>query len=206
MNKLIPELLLRVLCDIHPIADAALLYAHTKENQDSVLEKGVELLNNGQVNELWISGSESKSGYLGVDVWRDLLIDRGVTADKVKDIPTNGYDMLNTYIEAFEAIRYAKTNAVKSLIVVSAPFHQLRAFATIVTAVTREYPELKAYSRPGTSLSWLENVPHSQGTLMGTRDEFIYTELERIDKYHKMGDLLALEDVAAYLRKRDIAP
>lgn len=203
MHKLLPELLFKVFSDPYPVCDAAYLYATTEENQDSVVDKGIELLNNGTIKELWIADSGPKSGYLGIDIWRNLLLERGVPREKIKGIDTREYDMLNTYIEAFEVIRYAKAQRISSLLIVSAPFHQLRAFSTIVTAVLREHPELKVFSQAGLPLPWHENASHSQGTLVGNREDFIYSELERIDKYHKKGDLAALEDVIDYLNTRD---
>jgi hypothetical protein len=86
--------------------------------------------------------------------------------------------------------------------VVSSPFHQLRAFVTIVTAISREYPALKAYSQTGEPLEWNESVSHSQGELKGTREDFIYTELDRIDLYHGKGFLVSLDEVKDYLLKR----
>ena len=204
MHKLLPELLFKVFSDPYPACDATYLYATTEANQNSVIDKGVELFNAGLTKELWIADTAPKSGYVGVDIWRRLLEEKGMPAEKIIGINTHDYDMLNTYIEAFEVIGHAKKHDISSLLIVSAPFHQLRAFSTIVTAILREYPALKTYSQAGNAMAWHEDVSHSQGTLLGNRDDFIYTEIERIDKYNKKGDLADLEDIIEYLNTRDI--
>ncbi len=204
MHKLIPELLFKVFSDPYPPCQAAYLYAMTEGNQDSVIDKGIALLETDTIQQLWIADSGPKSGYIGIDKWLDILDKRGVPEDKIKGIDIHHFDMINTYIEAFEIIRYAKKNNIARLLIVSAPFHQLRAFSTVVTAALRQYPELKVYSQPGHALSWQENVSHSQGTLYGNREEFIYSELERMEKYNKKGDLASIEEILDYLSQRDL--
>ena len=95
------------------------------------------------------------------------------------------------------------SSLLRRLIVVSSPFHQERAFITMVTAALRQYPSLKLYSVPGAPQPWDEVVTHSQGTLQGTRAELIAEEQKRIEKYIAQGDLLPCEIILEYLRKRD---
>ena len=204
MKQLIPELLFKILCDPAPTkaADAAYLYAQTVENQDSVLEKGAYLFNNGCAQSIWISDSLAKSGYPGFSIWQEKLINLGVPSNAIVGVPMHEYEILNTYIEASEAAILAKSKSAQSLIVISAPFHQLRVFITTVTALSREYPQLKAYSQTGNFLAWSKSVSHSQGELKGTRTDFIYTELDRIELYHRKGFLVSLEEVKNYLDNR----
>ncbi len=204
MKTLIPELLTKILCDPLPdnTVDAAYLYGQTIENQSSVLNKGASLYKKGLVRSIWIADSQPKSGYLGFTVWQEKLIALGVPDSAIVGVPIDSYEIINTYIEASEVARLALSMSIKSLIVVSSPFHQLRAFVTIVTAISREYPELKAYNQTGEALEWYESVSHSQGELKGTREGFIYTELDRIDLYHGKGFLVSLDEVKDYLLKR----
>jgi len=88
-------------------------------------------------------------------------------------------------------------------VVTSVPFHQERAFITMVSAATQAYPELRIYSHPGTALPWDEVVTHSQGTLTGTRAGLIAEERKRIDTYTARGDLVPRAEVLRYLRQRD---
>ena len=75
----------------------------------------------------------------------------------------------------------------------------------MVSIALEEYPELLLYSSPGPALPWQEKVVHSQGTLTGTRSEIIHSELERIERYQKKGDLAQTEAILAYLDRRDTA-
>ena len=102
-------------------------------------------------------------------------------------------------------MNYAVKQKLRSLYVVSSPFHQLRAFMTLVTVALRDYPDLQIFSYTGNSLPWLDKTVHSQGTLSGTRKDIIKAEFERIEKYKQMGDLSSETEILDYLNKRDRA-
>ncbi|MGI8738625.1 MAG: YdcF family protein [Gammaproteobacteria bacterium] len=201
------ELVTKVFCDIEPPqpTHAAYLFAQTIDNQCSVLERGAELLKEGATELLLIGGSGPRSGYPGFDSWRAELLRLDVPADRMVGVGAATLDSLNTLTEALGAVRYCKGAALPTLTIVAAPFHQLRAFMTAVTALYSEYPELLAFSAVGKAQPWYEPVAHSQGALIGCREEFIQTELERIEKYHAKGDLVSIKNVLDYLRVRDHA-
>jgi len=112
-------------------------------------------------------------------------------------------EILHTLIESQKTVRFARAQGYRRLIVVSSPFHQERAFMTMVTVALREYPALKLYSIPGAPQRWDEVVTHSQGKLRGTRAELIAEEQKRIEKYTAQGDLAPRQMVLDYLRRRD---
>lgn len=201
------ELIAKVLCDVNPPRPtrAAYLCAQTIDNQTSVLERGSELIQRNEAELLLIGDSGPRSGYPGFDVWRAELLRLGVPADRIAGMDTATIGSLNTLTEAVAAVRYCKAAALQTLTVVAAPLHQLRAFMTAVTALYNEYPELLAFSAVGKAQPWYEPVAHSQGALIGCREEFIRTELERIEKYHAKGDLVSIKNVLDYLRVRDNA-
>ena len=114
-------------------------------------------------------------------------------------------EILHTGIEADRTIQFAKARGYDRLLVVAAPFHQERAFISVVTAVLRQDPSLKVYSHPGEPQPWDEVVTHSQGKLRGTRSKLIAEELKRIDLYTAQGYLLPRSAVLEYLRTRDRA-
>ena len=114
-------------------------------------------------------------------------------------------DILHTRIESDAVVQFAKARGYERLLVVSVPFHQERAFISMVTAALRLYPSLKLYSRPGEPQRWDEVVTHSQGTLRGTRIELIAEEQKRIRAYTAKGDLAPRSAVLDYLRTRDQA-
>jgi len=199
------ELLLRILADVRPseVVEGAYLFAQTEPNQKSVFAVGKELVEQGRVRKLLISDCSPKSGYIGAAAYRRAMLDFGIPAAAIEEIPMEPTEILHTLIESQKTVRFAQARGYERLIVVSAPFHQERAFMTMVTAAVRQYPVLKLYSLPGTPQPWDEVVTHSQGKLRGTRAELIAEEHKRIDKYTALGDLLPRTTIVEYLRGRD---
>jgi hypothetical protein len=199
------ELLLRILCDTRPAegADAAYLFAQTEPNQESVFVTARELLEDRAVGKLLISDCDPKCGYIGGEAYRQAMIEFGTPETAIEDVPMEPTEILHTLVEAEAVVRFAKERNYERLMIVSAPFHQERAFMTMVTVALRESPALKLYSVPGRAQSWDEFVTHSQGTLTGTRAQFIAQEQQRIRTYTAQGDLTPRATVLEYLRSRD---
>lgn len=199
------ELLLRIFSDAGPsgTAEAAYLFAQTQPNQDSVFAAARELLDRGAMRKILISDCRAKSGYPGAAAWRAAMADYGISPDAVDEVPMEPTEILHTLIESQAVVRFAKAQGYERLIVVSSPFHQERAFITVVTAALREYPSLKVYSLPGEPQSWDEVVTHSQGVQESTRAEWIAAEQQRIETYTAKGDLVERNKVLDYLRRRD---
>ncbi len=198
-------MLLRILADVRPsgVVEGAYLFAQTEPNQESVFAVGKELAEQGRVRKLLISDCSPKSGYIGALACRQAMIESGIRAGTIEEVPMEPTEILHTLIESQKVVRFARAQDYQRLIVVSAPFHQKRAFMTMVTVALREYPSLKLYSVPGTPQPWDEVVTHSQGKLRGTRAELIAEEQKRIGKYTAQGDLLPREQILEYLRTRD---
>jgi len=199
------ELLLRILADVRPVGvvERAYLFGQTQPNQESVFAAGRELAEQGRVQKLLISDCAPKSGYLGAVATRRAMIASGIPAGMIEEVPMEPTEILHTLIESQETVRFARAQGYRRLIVVSSPFHQERAFMTMVTVALREYPALKLYSIPGAPQRWDEVVTHSQGKLRGTRAELIAEEQKRIEKYTAQGDLAPRQMVLDYLRRRD---
>eukprot|EP00747_Dinoflagellata_sp_TGD_P072138 gnl/TRDRNA2_/TRDRNA2_157350_c0_seq5.p1 gnl/TRDRNA2_/TRDRNA2_157350_c0~~gnl/TRDRNA2_/TRDRNA2_157350_c0_seq5.p1 ORF type:complete len:103 (+),score=21.96 gnl/TRDRNA2_/TRDRNA2_157350_c0_seq5:51-359(+) len=89
----------------------------------------------------------------------------------------------------------------KSLIVVAPPFHLPRAAMTAASVAKKEHPSLRIYPFAGAPLLWEEQAGHSQG-MLGTRLEFLDSELARIELYTSKGDIAPCEELAE-LFKRD---
>lgn len=199
------ELLLRILADVRPagVVEGAYLFAQTQPNQQSVFVAGRALLEASQARKLLISDCTPKSGYLGATAYRQAMIESGIPADTIVEVPMEPTEILHTRIESHKVVQFAKAQGYQRLLVVSSPFHQERAFMAMVTGALREYPPLKLYSVPGAPQPWDEVVIHSQGKLRGTRAELIAEEQKRIEKYIAQGDLLPREQILEYLRTRD---
>ncbi len=199
------ELLLRIFADVPPdeIADAAYLFGETERNQESVFLAARELTENRRVRRILISDCTPKSGYLGAAAYRAAVVEAGIPVEAIEEVPMEPTEILHTGIEAARTVQFAKAKGYERLFVVSVPFHQERAFISVVTAALREYPSLRVYSRPGAPQPWDEIVTHSQGKLQGTRAELIAEELKRIETYTAQGFLLPRSAILEYLRNRD---
>ena len=199
------ELLLRILYDTLPgeRADAAYLFAQTEPNQESVFATARDLLERDAVGKLLISDCDPKCGYIGAPAYRQAMVEFGIAAEAIEAVPMEPTEILHTLIEARAVVSFAKARRYRSLVVVSAPFHQERAFMTAVTVALRDHSALKLYSRPGRAQRWDEVVTHSQGILKGTRAELIAAEQQRIDTYTAQGDLASRDQVLKYFRTRD---
>jgi hypothetical protein len=199
------ELAIRSLCDVKSggIADAVFLYSQTTDNQDSVLSAGSRLIADNRAKRIILTQSGPKSGYPGYPVWKKELLDRGVSAESILGVDLDEAASLNTLIEANAMIEFAKKRQYKDIYICAAPFHQLRAFMTSITAAVNHYPQINIFSYCGKALPWLENVAHSQGETQGPRRELIHAEFARIVKYQNKGDLAGDDTVLDYLDARD---
>ncbi len=139
------ELLLRIFADIQPsgVVEAAYLFAQTEPNQQSVFAAGRALIEERRARKLLISDCTPKSGYLGAVAYRQALIESGLPAEVIEEVPMEPTAILHTRIESQKVVRFAKAQNYRRLLVVSSPFHQPRAFMAMVTAALQEYPTLK---------------------------------------------------------------
>ncbi len=199
------ELLIRTLCDtiLDVQADRAYLFAQTVDNQKSVFDAGVALINQQRTKQLLIPDSIPRGGYPGFRAWHQELMACGLGETKITGVSTASFSTLNTLVEAKALVRYAQAKDITKVFIIAPPFQQLRAFITTVSVILRADSELLVYNRVGTALPWDETVLHSQGALQCKRSELIQSELERIDRYRRKGDLVSEDEVFNYLRWRD---
>ncbi len=205
---MIEELIIRTLCDTLPDepADALFLFGQTEDNQESAFAVVHSLLAQKRIHKVLFLNTEPMSGYPGFESWKQALTAAGVGAEMiepVEPVPADT-DLLHTLIEAKSMMHHAKKQKYRHVIVTAAPFQQPRAFMAAVTAALEIYPELYLYSQPGKPMPWKEEVVHSQGKVQDARAGLIAGEMERIQKYNRQGDLIAVDEAINYLNKRDL--
>ena len=205
---------------LHPVCSEeypVYLFSETSDNQDSVLVVGASMAGGYRSHTVIIIDDTEKgnSGYPGASAWKEILKARHrrrglADPDNIRVVPLTPGALLNTLTESIAIASVAKEEKWSELIIVAPPFHQLRAFVSMVTALLYVgYPTLKVYNRVGSQLPWQKEARHSQGTLTAKRTELILTELERIMKYQQGGTpcpLLPTERVMEYLEWRDRCP
>ena len=204
MNTAI-ELLIRILCDTRPEgpADGAYLYCTTIDNQASIFQTARMLISHTIASRIYILNVKAMSGYPGVIQCLQRLREFGLPSEQIECVPCGDAASINSLIESQALVRFAKDRGIGSLVLVSPPFQQLRAFMTAATVALKLYPELAIYSHPGAAMPWMETVAHSQGTLQAQRRQLIQEELVRVHTYQNKGDLARFEDVLDYLNRRD---
>ncbi len=214
------QLLTRVMTDSDlnhlncPPKTIVYLVSQTEDNGDSVLDRAGDFV--ATVRRAAMLKTAVVCGYPGFDRWFNLM---GGNDENFGD-PMTTWKFLelhevpnaqefeekgqaNTLTEMIGLARTAKERGWKQVILISAPFHQLRSFVTLVSVARTVYPKLKVYNAVGCEVDWQEKVIHSQGKATGTRVEILMRELENIQKYHQKGDLLGPDEILDYLNKRD---
>lgn len=196
------ELCVCVLLDQKPKSDVDVVYvfSNTRDNQQSVIDTAVQLWKQREVKKIWVCDGITDHGYPGFNDWHNKLVKQGINTDYIEPVLVPGE--LNTLSEAQHLVNRADLKNLESILITSAPFHQLRCFITCASVVIKSRSRLKLYNKTGTPLDWLKVVAHSQGSLIGSRSELIRTEYERIIKYYRQGDLLHPAEILKYLNKR----
>jgi hypothetical protein len=184
-------------------ADFAFVFGQTADNQDSVLQQARYLLASGQTARVGFLDAPPMSGYPGFAAWHKWLADSGVPPNQIEGVPFGNHPLIHSRIEAADMLQHARTRGYRTVLVLAAPFHQLRAFMTTVTVALETHPDVRLHSVPGLPLPWLEQAVHSQGQVSGQRRELVASEWTRIEKYTQQGDLATVEQALAYLNRRD---
>lgn len=187
--------------------DAIYLLTETADNQRSSLERGAKLHKRCGAPVVIIADKAKKRnwGYPGATRWRRKLVSMGVADSAIITVACN--DSLNTLTESLAFVAYAKSRGWKSVVIVAPPFHQSRAFLSVVTANAHCKAGLRLYSQAGTFLSWNKVARHSGGVDRAKRFMFPLSEGRRINTYQNPKvsipiPLLATDEVIHYIVRR----
>jgi hypothetical protein len=177
------------------------LFSQTASNQSSVLDAGARF-----PGLIGMTEGPGGNGYPGFDDWRVELVRRSVRADRIVPVPNGSVPgsgsvtpRHTTLTEAYGLVTFSRERRMTGVVIVAPPWHLLRCFMACVGALLRDYPDLELFPAFGTSLPWQEEAVHSQGSLKGSRADFVFHETTRIFRYHAQGDLPDPERVLAYV-------
>ncbi len=140
-----------------------------------------------------IVGNDTRREYgsFGSDEVRDEMIERGVPEESIHLEQVGS----NTKAEAERAMILAKEKGWKTILVVTSPHHQYRAFLTFLKAIQNARLDVNLVNAAA-DLSMTESTP------WGRRADLLEQEFARIAEYQKKGDVASYEDGIKYLRKR----
>ncbi|MEK7654143.1 MAG: hypothetical protein AAB345_02575 [Patescibacteria group bacterium] len=209
------ELATRILSDDFlsgPLTPLVLyLVGQTKSNEDSVLGRTRLLFHIRHLfclRAICLAESQfspEKRNYPNFAVdWRSFLTVKGGIAENFFStfrFPTGPVEHTGT--EMMGLVSHSKKQDWKDVLLIAAPFHQLRSFLSAVAATRKlDYP-VRLWNLLGVSLPWGEQSVHSQGVQTGTRSDFIHAELEKVKVYSARGDIATVEEGIEYLNWRD---
>lgn len=136
---------------------------------------------------------------LGKTFYTKKLKELGITSDNIiySNPAYNANEECNSFID------YSRSQNNASAATITHPHQKLRIMLGLVNKMKRQNFFLKIYPLSPFYTNWQENVFVNQGLLKKTRLENINDEFDRILKYQKKDDLATLDELFAYLNKRD---
>lgn len=193
--------------------DGAYLFGHTPDNEASIVEMGASLYNFGKARKVLLCGGgpytppncppDTKCAYSGAYEWRRQLLQKDVDNKDIIDIPRPL--LSHTGTEAALFAKFAKEQGWQTAYIVAWPAHMLRAFANMVAAVNRFYPDLLVWCKPGGPLPWGRDALSSQGTVEGNRFTTVMNgEWDRLNVlYNNEFDLAGQDEIHEYVVRRE---
>ena len=167
-----------------------------------------QIQNLPNIEHIFILDSPSKSGYVGFDKMKNILVhEYNIDYRVIIPVPFlyENENMINTYNESLSLVDYLYKNFIEDLVVLAPVFHLPRAVLTLVSVIINNCSQdkyINIYSLAGNINNWTTKVlTHSQGKLTGTVNELFESEMKKIEDYTKKGDLLEIDRVLEYLQK-----
>lgn len=175
------------------------------------MERPLVFINGG--NGAHINGFMPYESWGGGDWWRQELIKRGVT--KAHIFMTK--DAFHTREESEGFVELSRGAGVRRALVVVQPHQMLRAFLTLIKAMSDAQYMMRAYAlaphRKNTE-SWWRPIYYSSAMIPSeklppieerykARFELVGGEVSKIPEYQAKGHLASLDDLFKYLRMRE---
>ncbi len=135
------------------------------------------------------SGKDRSYGSFPSGEVRDEIVRLGVPMDKVLLEEVGPH----TRGEAERAMELAKENNWQSILIVTSPHHEYRAYLTFLKAMQDAGLKLTLV-RATAPLSWSEDTP------WGKRIDLLQQEFARIAEYQRKGDVASYEEGISYLK------
>lgn len=205
------QLGMMVFSDSPPRLDLVYMVTETRDNAVSVTKVAAEISrsNNfllvGQGNTLVaIGGFTHPASYSPKEAKKQLeeqkVLMRYVREINYPDAPVGPNGFHHTGTEMAMVARFAHENNCESIGLIAAPFHQLRSYLFLLTALHRagHGDTIKVFNCPGVPLDWNQEVFFSQGETRGSRTAILAREIQNTLSYWKAGYLISPVDALGY--------
>lgn len=199
-----------VLCDKEKESDAILL--HSRDDAESEMAQLVaSAYNRGRAPLVVVNGTTRKqwNGILGGDffggyeMWEERLRERRVPRHVILSTPF----ACTTTMEAHWFVTMAQENRWKRITISALPYQMLRCFLTVIRVMQLvDANDLDVYNLTLPSLDWRVCAPEfmMRGEVeRRDRVGHLTGEYERIINLWRRGEIATLEEMFAYLERRD---
>jgi uncharacterized SAM-binding protein YcdF (DUF218 family) len=158
-------------------------------------QKAVDLYKKGMVSKVVFSGNivQKKYGSYPYEEIAPYILEQGVPADDLIHENVSQH----TRQQAIEVIKLARDRGWKRLALVASAEHQYRAYLTFLREVLDTKSGIILYNAPVRNLNWFVDSG------WGTRFDRLKGEMERIEKYSKMGHLATVQEVINYQKWKE---
>ncbi len=122
-----------------------------------------------------------------------------------EDAPVGPNGLHHTGTETAMEARFVLENNYKTVGLIAPPFHQLRSYMHLMTALYRAgsgRPSAAVFNCPGGHLDWWQSIVQLQGVIRGSRLGLLTREMENCIKYWRSGFLLPPSQILEYFVHR----
>ncbi len=206
MDSQLAQLAERLLHDKSPVVRYAYLFAETRDNQVASFAAAKELQQAHKADYFSVIDADAANGFPGYEAWRKEL-GPIVGPWSVLRVPVGNRKGVNTQSESIALVKQiALSKAIRAdcpefdfWYAIAPQFHILRAFMTLASEIINSDKDVSVFSYPAPVQDWEEQVTHSQGILIATRAQLVYSEIERINAYK---NILPAEEIMRYMDQR----
>ncbi len=158
-------------------------------------QKAVELYNIGMVSKIVFSGNiiDKDYGSFPFEEVKPFILKGGVPEEDL----IHEDKSLHTRQQAIEVVKMAQRYGWKKLALVASHEHQYRAYLTFLREVLDTNSGIILYNAPVRNLNWFIDSG------WGTRFDRLSAEIERIEKYSKLGHLATASEVVDYQKWKE---
>lgn len=158
----------------------------------------IRLMQSDYAPILLLSGGEKNPHDGSIPSWeiKQKFMDSGILEEKILIEDQSQH----TKGQAINVLRFIKDRGWKKIILVSSPYHQIRAFLTFLAQLRKKglSDSVHLINAPA-HLEWFREIPAKKKSAI---DLLVEEEIPRLKKYQVFGDVASFDEGIAYLQKK----